>query len=82
MKLRSSVFLLACLAGLASWLVAEGAIADGCWDRPIERIDKKTGKVTYGNRQGVCWQREIERVDPEPGKLTYRHRAVPCRETP
>lgn len=77
-----------------AWVYPSLSVADVCWDREIERVDKRTGKVTYrsravpcpadrpGNREGVCWQREIERIDPRTGKVTYRSRAVPCRQVP
>jgi len=70
------------------------SIADVCWQREIERVDKQTGKITYrsravtcpddrpGNREGVCWQREIDRIDPKTGKVTYRSWAVPCAQVP
>ena len=95
MKSGTAALLLACVCGAASLFpAATAARADVCWRREIERIDKKTGKVTYhsravpcpderpGNREGVCWQREIEQIDPKTGKATYRNRAVPCAQVP
>jgi len=82
---------------LVLWLIIlarSAVLADVCWQREIERVDKETGKITYrsravpcpddrpGNREGVCWQREIERIDPTTGKVTYRNRAVPCAQVP